>query len=182
MLRGDRNRIVIGGVTFQLNTHGNQHEPGNLYVSLPQKRVLMVVDLIFPGWVPFTNLGMAEDVQGFIDAPQTVLGYDFDVLVGGHLSRPGTRTDVRTQQAYVTDLIAAAQVGQRAVDFGAVASEIGFANRWLLVKTYMDRVAAHCANSMLARWRGKLGGAAVSTPGHCWVMQEHLSINGIPGR
>jgi glyoxylase-like metal-dependent hydrolase (beta-lactamase superfamily II) len=173
------NRMMIDGVEFRLDNRGTHHEPGNLYIQLPQSRVLMVVDIIYPGWVPFTNLGMAEDVQGFIDAHDAVLSYDFDVLVGGHLSRPGARTDVEVQQEYVRDLVAAAQAGQRAVDFGAVAGEIGFANRWLLVKTYMDRVADHCADTMLAKWRGRLGGAAVSTPGHCWIMQEHLNINGM---
>jgi glyoxylase-like metal-dependent hydrolase (beta-lactamase superfamily II) len=174
------NRVMIDGVEFRLDNRGAHHEPGNLYIHLPQSRVLMVVDIIYPGWVPFTNLGMAEDVQGFIDAHDAVLSYDFDVLVGGHLSRPGTRADVEVQQEYVRDLVAAAQAGQRAVNFGAVAGEVGFANRWLLVKTYMDRVADHCANNMIERWRTRLGGAAVSTPGHCWIMQEHLNINGMP--
>lgn len=174
------NRLVIGGVEFRLDNRGAHHEPGNLYIHLPAQKVLMVVDIIYPGWVPFTNLGMAEDVQGFIDAHDTVLSYDFDVLVGGHLSRPGTRADTEVQRDYVRDLIAAAQDGQRTVNFGAVAGEIGFANRWLLVKTYMDRVADHCAAIMLDKWKGKLGGAAVSTPGHCWIMQEHLNINGVP--
>jgi glyoxylase-like metal-dependent hydrolase (beta-lactamase superfamily II) len=174
------NRLVIDGTEFRLDNRGTHHEPGNLYIQLPQQRVLMVVDIIYPGWVPFTNLGMAEDVQGFIDAHETILGYDFDVLVGGHLSRPGTRADVEVQRDYVRDLVAAAQDGQRSVNFGAVAGEIGFANRWLLVKTYMDRVADHCATTMIERWRERLAGAAVSTPGHCWIMQEHLNINGVP--
>jgi glyoxylase-like metal-dependent hydrolase (beta-lactamase superfamily II) len=174
------NLLVIDGVEFRLDNRGTHHEPGNLYIQLPQQRVLMVVDIIYPGWVPFTNLGMAEDVQGFIDAHETILGYDFDVLVGGHLSRPGTRADVEVQRAYVRDLVAAAQDGQRSVNFVAVAGEIGFANRWLLVKTYMDRVADHCATTMIEHWRGRLGGAAVSTPGHCWIIQEHLNINGVP--
>jgi glyoxylase-like metal-dependent hydrolase (beta-lactamase superfamily II) len=172
------NRLMIDGVEFRLDNHGTHHEPGNLYIQLPQSHVLMVVDIIYPGWVPFTNLGMAEDVQGFIDAHDTVLSYDFDVLVGGHLSRPGTRADAEVQRDYVRDLLASAQAGQRAVNFGSIAGEVGFANRWLLVKTYMDRVADHCAAGMIERWRTRLGGAAVSTPGHCWIMQEHLNING----
>jgi glyoxylase-like metal-dependent hydrolase (beta-lactamase superfamily II) len=180
ILTGASNRLVIDGTTFRFDNHGNHHEPGNLYISLPQQRILMVVDIVYPGWVPFTNLGMAEDVQGFIDAHDTILSYDFDILVGGHLSRPGTRADVEVQREYVRDLIASAQAGQRATNFGAVAGEVGFANRWLLVKTYMDRVADHCAASMMERWRTRLGGAAVSTPGHCWIMQEHLNINGVP--
>ncbi|MBX7481713.1 MBL fold metallo-hydrolase [Qipengyuania qiaonensis] len=172
--------LIIGDVPFRLDVRGPHHEPGNLYVYLPDQKVLMVVDIVYPGWVPFTNLGMAEDVQGFIDAHDAILGYDFDIFIGGHLSRPGTRADVETARAYVTNLIAAARDAQQRIDFGAVATETGYANRWLLVKTYMDRVADACTTTMLERWAGRLGGAAVSTPGHCWIMQEHLNINGLP--
>jgi glyoxylase-like metal-dependent hydrolase (beta-lactamase superfamily II) len=179
---GTENTIEIGGTTFNLAVRGTHHEPGNLYVQLPQKGVLMVVDVIYPGWVPFTNLGMAEDVQGFIDAHDAILAYDFKVLVGGHLSRPGARADVETQKEYVTDLIAAAKKGKETVNFGAVAGEVGFANRWLLVKTYMDRVSDVCSDTMIATWSKRLGGSHVSTPGHCWIMQEHLNINGLPAQ
>jgi glyoxylase-like metal-dependent hydrolase (beta-lactamase superfamily II) len=179
-VRGVNSKIVIGGTTFSLAVRGNHHEPGNLYIHLPQKRVLMVVDIVYPGWVPFTNLGMAEDVQGFIDAHGAILRYDFNVFVGGHLSRPGTRADVETQKEYVDDLIAAAKTGKATVNFGQVAGEIGFANRWLLVKSYMDRVADVCSQTMIDKWAKRLAGAHVSTPGHCWIMQEHLGINGLP--
>jgi glyoxylase-like metal-dependent hydrolase (beta-lactamase superfamily II) len=180
VVEGPSTAITIGGTAFQLDLLGAFHEPGNLIVHLPREKVLMMVDIVYPGWVPFTNLGMAEDVQGFIDAHDVLLGYDFAVFVGGHLSRPGTREDVVVAKSYVTDLVAAAREGQRAVDFMAVASETGFANRWLLVKTWMDRVADTCTRTMLGKWEGRLGGAAVSTPGHCWIMQEHLNINGLP--
>lgn len=181
VVTGRRNSLRIGDMEFRLDQPGAFHEPGNLIVHLPAARALMMVDIVYPGWVPFTNLGMAEDVQGFIDAHDVLLGYDFDVFVGGHLSRPGTREDVVVARRYVDDLIAAARKGQREVDFMGVAKETGFANRWLLVKTWMDRVADVCTRDMLAKWEGKLGGAAVSTPGHCWIMQEHLNINGLPG-
>lgn len=177
---GTSETFDLGGLRMVLDVHGNHHEPGNLYVHLPERKVLMVVDVVFPGWVPFTNLAMAEDVQGFIDAHRTLLGYDFDTFVGGHLDRAGSRADVEIAQRYVDDLIAAAREGQRTTDFGQVAGEIGFANRWLLVRTYMDRVADTCAAIMVPRWRERLAGADVSTPGHCWIMQEHLNINGLP--
>jgi glyoxylase-like metal-dependent hydrolase (beta-lactamase superfamily II) len=182
IVSGTDNIIEIGGTQFSLAVRGTHHEPGNLYINLPQKGVLMVVDIIYPGWVPFTNLGMAEDIQGFIDAHDAILAYDFKVFVGGHLGRPGIRADVVTQKEYVTDLIEAAKKGKQSVNFGAVAGELGFANRWLLVKSYMDRVADVCSETMIAKWGKQLGGSHVSTPGHCWIMQEHLSINGLPAK
>lgn len=179
---GESTTLRFGGTEIRLDRKGAFHEPGNLIVHLPREGVLMMVDIVYPGWVPFTNLGMAEDVQGFIDAHDVLLGYDFAHFVGGHLSRPGTREDVVVAKTYVEDLVAAARKGQETVDFMAVAGETGFANRWLLVKTWMDRVADVCTGIMLAKWEGKLGGATVSTPGHCWIMQEHLNINGLPPR
>jgi glyoxylase-like metal-dependent hydrolase (beta-lactamase superfamily II) len=172
--------LTLAGVRIRFDRHGNHHEPGNLYIHLPRQRVLMVVDVVYPGWVPFTNLGMAEDVQGFIDAHDMILGYDFTAFVGGHLSRSGTRTDVETAKRYVDELIAAASSGKAGVDFYAVAGETGFANRWLLVKTYMDRIADTCSAIMIPKWQDTLAGTHVSTPGHCWIMQEHLNINGMP--
>jgi hypothetical protein len=44
----------------------------------------------------------------------------------------------------------------------------------------MDRVADVCSSTMIDKWSKRLAGAHVSTPGHCWPMQEHLGINGLP--
>jgi glyoxylase-like metal-dependent hydrolase (beta-lactamase superfamily II) len=179
IVSGKSKTLTIGGTRFQLDYHGDHHEPGNLYIYLPQTKVLMVVDIVYPGWVPFTNLGMAENIQGFIDAHDEILRYDFTTFVGGHLSRVGKRSDIEMAKTYVDELVLAAQEGQKTVDFMAVAQETGFANRWLLVKTYMDRVAEKCSEIMIPKWSKSLAGSHVSTPGHCWIMQEHLNINGV---
>jgi hypothetical protein len=48
----------------------------------------MVVDVVFPGWVPFPYLALAKDTAGFIKALDIALNnYDFDTLIGGHLTR-----------------------------------------------------------------------------------------------
>jgi glyoxylase-like metal-dependent hydrolase (beta-lactamase superfamily II) len=187
----DKNRLVPtitfeqayvlkkGNLHVELTDAGNGHVPGNLNIFFPKQKVLMNVDVIYPGWVPFTNLGMAEDIQGFIDQHDKLLAIDFELFIGGHLGRPGNRQDVVIAKEYVDDLIKYAQEGLDTVDFYAVAKKVGWTNKWLLVKTYMDEVAQHCSDKMLPLWRTRLGGADVSTPGHCWLMQEHISINGI---
>ena len=91
--------LQIGNQTLQLDYHGNNHLPGNIFIYAPNQRVLMLVDIIFPGWVPFAYLAIAKDTAGFIEAHDTALkSYDFDTIVAGHLTRIGTRADVEVQK------------------------------------------------------------------------------------
>ncbi len=63
----------------------------------------MLVDIIFSGWVLFTNLALADDVFGHIKAHDIALNYDYDTFVCGHITRLGTRDDVQVE--FITDLI-----------------------------------------------------------------------------
>ena len=95
--------LTLGDQTLQLDYHGNNHEPGNIFIYAPKQKVLMVVDIVFPGWVPFVDLALAEDVPGFVAAHDQILAYDFDTFIGGHLTRLGTREDVETAKDFVLD-------------------------------------------------------------------------------
>jgi len=64
----DSYTLTLGNQTLQLDYHGSNHEPGNIFIYAPQQKVLMVVDIVFPGWVPFADLALAEDVPGFVTA------------------------------------------------------------------------------------------------------------------
>jgi len=174
--------MKVGDLEIDMQVAGKGHLDGNLFIFLPQHKILMNVDVIYPGWVPFTNLGMAEDVQGFIDQHDAILAYDFSVFVGGHLGRPGSKEDVLIAKEYVLDLIRFAQRGHEQANFYQAAQRVGWENKWLLVKSYMDDVTDVCSTNMLKVWSSRLGGAEVSTPGHCFIMQEHISINGLPLR
>lgn len=173
--------LQVGSLRVEMSPQGDGHEPGNLFMYLPEQRVLMAVDLVYPGWVPFTNLGMAEDIGRYIEDHDELLAFDFDVFVGGHLSRPGAPEDVVIAKTYLKDLIEAAETGRRSTDFYAVGQRVGFEDKWKLVGAYMDDVADVCTRIMLEKWKDRLGGAETSTRGHCWVMQEFLNINGEPG-
>ena len=137
----------------------------------------MLVDIIFPGWVPFKNLALAEDVPGFIEAHDEVLSFDFDFYIGGHLTRLGTRDDVEIAREYVLDVQANAGQALQTVDFFAIAGEVGFENPWLLFDSYFDAVAKACADATLPNWVDRLGGADIFTEDHCHVMMESLRID-----
>ncbi len=173
----DSYTLTVGSQTLQLDSHGNNHEPGNIFIFAPEQQVLMVVDIVFPGWVPFADLALAEDVPGFVAAHDTMLDYDFTTFVGGHLTRLGTREDVETAREFVLDVQANAAEALQTVDFGAIATEVGFENPWALFDAYLGAVAQACADATIPAWQDRLGGADVFTYGHCWVMMESLRID-----
>jgi hypothetical protein len=88
----------------------------------------MLVDVIFPGWVPFRNLAVANDVHEFIKAHDTILAYDFDVMVCGHLTRVGTRDDVEAQREYIQNLRDASKSALATVKIEDVGARTGFDN------------------------------------------------------
>lgn len=169
--------LRVGRQTLILDYKGPNHEPGNIFIYAPRQRVLMLVDIIFPGWVPFMSLALASDVRGFIAAHQQALSYPFEAFIGGHVTRLGTRQDVRVQIEYINDVRANAGKALRTVDFMGVAKETGFENQWLLFDRYFAAVTKACADMTIPKWRGRLAAADVWTQSHCHSMAVSLRID-----
>jgi glyoxylase-like metal-dependent hydrolase (beta-lactamase superfamily II) len=165
-----------GDQDLELNYHGPNHEPGNIFIYAPRQKVLMLVDVIFPAWVPFAELALAEDIPGFYTAHDQALAYDFETFIGGHLTRLGTRDDVETAREYALDVRDNAAAALQEVDFFAIAEQTGFENQWLLFDTYLDAVAQNCAEKTVPEWSGQLGGADIFTFSHCYAALESLRI------
>ena len=104
----DKLTVTAGEDRIELAYHGPNHSPGNIFAYLPAQRVLMLVDVVFPGWVPFAYLAESQNIPGWLEAPAQALSYPFHTFVGGHLTRLGTRDDVIIQQEYIAELKAAA--------------------------------------------------------------------------
>ena len=177
----DSMTLNVGSQTLQLDYHGLNHEPGNIYIYAPDQKVLMLVDVIFPGWAPFQDLALADSVDGFLAAHDRILTYDFDHFIGGHLNRTGTREDVEIQKEYFDDIVQAGGKANAAMDFGAAfgeASKRGGANNpWAVFKILLDSVAQQCADEVEAKWTYPLGGVDVFTFDHCWEITEHQRID-----
>jgi hypothetical protein len=137
----------------------------------------MLVDVVFPAWSPFSRFALAEDIPGYYQAYDQVLGYDFDTFIGGHLTRLGNRADVELAQEYVLEIQANAITALQRVDFFAIAQETGFENQWLLFSTYLDAVAQHCAEATVSEWSGRLAAVDINTFDHCWSAMESLRID-----
>ncbi len=166
--------LQIGNQSLKLDYYGVNHLSGNIFIYAPKQKTLMLVDVIFPGWVPFPYLAIAKDVAGFINAHDIALNnYNFDTIVAGHLTRLGTRNDVMIQKEFVSDLEKAAGKANQEVLFSKVASQVGrFDDPWLIFSKYIDAVNENCVNNMLPQWENMLGGAQQFMSTHCFTMAE----------
>jgi len=97
--------VSSGGKHLKLHYYGNTHMPGNIFVHAPKEKILMAVDIIFPGWVPFRRLALSDNIGGWIKGNKAILDFNFDTLVAGHVTKLGTRADVELQLEYVQDIV-----------------------------------------------------------------------------
>ena len=166
--------LQVGNQTLELNYYGDNHMPGNLFIYAPNQKALMLVDVVFPGWVPFLYLAIADNITGFIKAHDIALNnYDFETFVGGHLTRLGTRDDVVTQQEFVSDLGKAAAKANSEVQFSDIAAQVGSTEDiWLLFSKYVDAVDQNCVQTMLPKWESRLAGADSFMHTHCFAMTQ----------
>jgi glyoxylase-like metal-dependent hydrolase (beta-lactamase superfamily II) len=169
--------LNVGGQVLQLDYHGPIHIAGNTFIYAPKQKVLMLVDVAFPGWIPYKDLAVSQDVPEYVRGYDVALSYDFDTYIGGHVTRPGTRDDVMVGREFVLDLKRTARTAMAAVSFQDVAKTVANPNRWSLVNAYRDAQAQKCVDELLPRWRDRLGGAETFLPSHCAVMVEALNID-----
>src|SRR4030095_4988138 len=93
----DKYTLHVGNQVLELSYHGNAHEPGNIFIYAPAQRVLMVVDVVFPGWMPWRRFALAQDIPGYFAQVEEIRKMDWDTFVGGHVARTGTHADVGVQ-------------------------------------------------------------------------------------
>src|SRR5467141_3017727 len=73
----DHRTLEIGGERIDLAWFGANHSPDNIIIHLPDHDTLMLVDIVNPGWAPVYQSNLTEDVQGYINAPDTALDYSW---------------------------------------------------------------------------------------------------------
>jgi len=171
----DKYLLEVGGEVLELAFHGPNHSPDNIFIFAPRQQTLMVVDVLFPGWVPFKGLAVTQDIPGWVHAQDVAMDYPWQTLVGGHLGRLGTRQDGLTQVQYVADLTTSIK--------GAIASVdptpfFSFApNAWAIFKGYLDAVTMQAADPIIAKYTGVLAAADVYTFLNAASMLDSLRID-----
>ena len=174
----DRYRLSVGSQVLELSYHGTAHAPGNIFMYAPKQRTLMVVDVVFPGWMPWRRFAVAQDVPGVFDQVKKISTWEFDTLVSGHVARTGTRADVETQLAFMEDLKRAAETALKTTTPGeGLNATDRSTNPWAVFDHYIDRVALACVNELTPKWAGRLAAYDVYIWDQCFAMEQSLRID-----
>jgi glyoxylase-like metal-dependent hydrolase (beta-lactamase superfamily II) len=171
-------RLSVGNQVLELSYHGTAHLPGNIFIYAPKQRTLMVVDVIFPGWMPWRRFAVAQDIPAYFAQVKEINATDFDTLVGGHVTRAGTHADVSTQLAFMEDLQTAAATALKATTPGeGLTPADRSSNPWAAFDNYIDRVAIACVNQLTPKWSTKLAAYDVYIWDQCYSMEQSLRID-----
>ena len=173
----DKYTLKVGSKTLELSYHGVAHEPGNIFIYAPAQRTLMVVDVVFPGWMPWRRFALAQDVPGFFAQVKEINDMDWDTLVAGHVERTGTHADVAMQLEFMNDLRSAARKALKSTKPGEGLDPADNDNPWAFAGNYIDRVVIQCVNDLTPKWSTKLAGYDVYIWDQCYAMEQSLRID-----
>ena len=181
----ERYRLEVGGQTIDLIYRGPNHAPGNIFVHVPEHRVMMCVDLFYPGWVPFANIAMSRDIPGFVDHHDYALELDFEYLIPGHLTRLGDRHDIEIAREYIHDVRDAAQnaLDHCQVTNAQAAAEVGTENVYVYFKLLYDKAVGKAASGLVViSGAERLGGVETFGVNHVFIMFQSLRLdnNAVP--
>jgi glyoxylase-like metal-dependent hydrolase (beta-lactamase superfamily II) len=173
----DKYVLRQGNQVLELSYHGVGHEPGNIFIYAPRQKVLMVVDIVFPGWMPWRRLALAQNVRGLFRQVNEIKAIDFDKFVGGHVARWGTKADVQLQLDFMNDLRDASAAALKSTKFGEQLDPADAGNPWAFFDSFIDRDAVQCMNTLEPKWKDRLAGYDVFIWDQCFAMEQSLRID-----
>lgn len=168
-----------GGKRIYLSNALNYHSPeGDLFISIPADKFLMVVDVLAPGYVPFKNFDLSNNMHNYLKAFDQILAYDFDVFVGGHLTAIGNRADVIISKEYAYDVYTTVKrvhsnTNMMEVMAGA-AQKIGWDNKFLLFDVFLNKIIDESTIELEKRWIDRLSGVDVFTKSNVSTMLNYV--------
>lgn len=171
--------LVVGNQTLLLRYPGPNHEPGNIGIYHPGQKVLMLVDVIYPGWMMWRRLGLATNIPGYFALVKSMNArWDFEKLVAGHF-RTGTRADVQAQLEFMTDMHDALieAIGRIPYSDGRMTAADA-ANPWAATRDWIDRVTNECVNKLAPKWAPRLASFDVFIYDQCVALEQSIRIEG----
>jgi glyoxylase-like metal-dependent hydrolase (beta-lactamase superfamily II) len=151
----DQYTLELGGKTLKLMYFGENHSNSSIGILLPKERILMLVDMVYPGSVPFRDLP-GTNVGKLLATLERVRILEFDQLVYGH-GPAGPKIWVDKYIAYLNDMIAAAKKSQDELSYETLFQRHGRSNARKLLDLSIDDVAQRTVEALRPKY-GLWGG------------------------
>jgi glyoxylase-like metal-dependent hydrolase (beta-lactamase superfamily II) len=166
----DLERLTFGSMEAEMKVGYWHSPPGDLFIYFPDKKVLMAVDMMSSGSVPYMGLDLTMNMDAYMKVFDQLLWYDFDILVPGHHSNPSTRDDVRLVKDYVMDVY---QTMKRIHEsdhqalISQAARKYGGDNTYAIARVLFDSEITQGSNEIKDRWMTRLDNVDVWAESHC---------------
>ena len=174
--------------TFDGHTYGDKD--GIIFMESlgpDSPAIMMVVDVVFPKWVPFFSFAISTDLTEYVRAHDTLLEFplgDDGYLVGGHLNQVGDRNDILLNQNLTVAILDAALMALQTVDAGAIVGgtgaftpgEFNYGNNWLGFGAYFNELERVCARAVLEQYGCDFGALDVTLYSHCLMAQSYWRV------
>lgn len=169
----------LGQHPVELKTAAFHSEHEDIIAYLPKSKFLIAVDTITPGEVPFMNFGATSDIGGYLNMFDTLLAYDFDHIMSGHISILGDRNDLILARDYAFDVRDTALNGMNSFfdRFGTILATMEYENANLGYRMAMEAVRDECATAIIGRWEDKLSVVDVWADSHCETVVLHAIMH-----
>jgi glyoxylase-like metal-dependent hydrolase (beta-lactamase superfamily II) len=173
----DKYTLKLGSQVLELSYHGVAHEPGNIFIYAPAQKTLMVIDIIFPGWMPWRRFALAQDIPGYFNQVEEIHNMHWDKIITGHVERAGTHSDVSLQLEFLNDLRNTARLALKSTKFIDGINPADKGNAWAVFDDYIDRVVIQCVNALTPKWSTKLAGFDAFIWDQCLSMEQSLRLD-----
>lgn len=170
----NQTKIEFGTAEIELKKVGFHSNEGDLYIYLPKQKVLMAIDTLAPGYVPFMNFDLTVNMHEYLKMFDQLLAYDFDVLVAGHLTSLGTRQDVVDNKNYALDVYQTVKRIHNSADQNKMAMDTiqkyGADNKFLIFNNILEPLIEQSYQEIKGRWIDKLAGVDIYGRSHVRTM------------
>lgn len=175
----DEHAFTLGRERVEIRTAGFHSENADAIVYVPRQKLVVAVDTITPGDVPYANFGSTSKFGGYVAFFDEIMRYDFDTILTGHTSVLGTREDVVINREYVHDVRDTAMRGMETLlpTFEQRFAMLDHRNGNLAWRMAIETVRGDCARQIVDRWKDRLSVVDVWAHTHCETVIQYAIMH-----
>ena len=166
----DHETLTVGTMRADMQVRHWHSDDGDLLINFPSDKVVIAIDALSSGAVPFMNLDLTMNMHEYLQIFDKLMSMNFDVMVPGHHSIPATKNDVRIARDYVNDVyhtMSRVLLEDHSALYQAAAAKYGKEDSFATGRVVLESEENECARDVVSRWKDKLDDVEVEAPSHC---------------